>query len=158
MRVFQRFLLLVVEGEIVVEAEHGGYFEGIEGAAFLLRGAAGAACAIDESADTAHLENLVLLGRGDVLIDFGQELRADTLFNGFEHAERVGDGGLAHAHHLTCLQRSRGFYVLPVDGDATVLDCIDGNGAGLEDAGRPKPLVYSCLAVHISGRFSKGVG
>ena len=76
----------VVEIEVEVGEEDGdvggGVGEVVEGAALFLGGASGAAGTPDEAADAVHLQELVLLGGGDVLQDLGDELGPYEVLNG----------------------------------------------------------------------------
>ena len=111
--------------------------EGIEGATFFFRWAACAACAVDESAYAAHLKKLILLGVCDVFINLRQQFGTDTLLDGFENLERVGDGRFLYTNRLTKLHHVTGLHVHAVLGDATVLACVGSDGTCLEDACRP---------------------
>ena len=98
--------LIFAEIELVIfvfvnsEAEEGGIRKGIHGAAVLLGGTACATLAVDESADATHLQEFVLLGVGDVLVNLRNEFGPHALFDTFQHTERIGDGRFTHMNNF----------------------------------------------------------
>lgn len=141
-----------MELEVVVEVEEFGFVEGFQCAPFFLCGTAGATGSVYETADAAHLQNLVLLRVGDVFIDLGQQLGSHALLDGFQNAEGIGHWRLAHADHFALFQQTGGFDRDIVHRYAAVLAGVGGNAAGLENAGCPEPFVYACF-VHAGGVY-----
>lgn len=77
--------------------------KGIDGSSVFLGGSACATGSVYEAADASHLEQFVLVGSGNILIDLGQQFGSHSLLYGFEHSERVCDGGLPDADHFALL-------------------------------------------------------
>ena len=98
--------VVVIKHIIVVKAEEGRFNKRLHGTTVFLGRTTRAAGAIDESADTTHLQNLILLGIGDVLVDLWQELCSYSLLDAFQHFEGIGDRWLLDINHLAGLQWS----------------------------------------------------
>ena len=147
-------LTLVPSFFVVIEPEKCWVDKGIDGATLLFGGSSSASRSVHKTADTAHLEQFVLLRVGYILVDFRNQLGTYALLDGFQHAKRVSDGGLLHTHHFARLDVSAGFHVDSIDGDAPVFDGVYGDGTRLEDARRPQPFVDSgnCLTLFLQGR------
>ena len=96
---------------LVVKAKEGGFDESIHLPSVLLGRATRATGAIDETADTAHLQDLVLLWVGDILIDFGNQLGSYAALDRLENLEGIGDGRFAHIDYLARLDAAGGFHV-----------------------------------------------
>ena len=93
------------------------------------------------SADTAHLKELILLTVRDVLIDLRYELCSYALFYACQDLEGIGYRRLAHADDLAGFDVMARLEAHAIDGDASVLACVGGDAAGLEDACCPQPFV-----------------
>lgn len=72
---------------LIVESEHDGVHKGIHLPTVLLRGTAGAPCTVDESADTAHFQYLVLTRVGHIFIYLGHQFGSHSVLNAFQHSE-----------------------------------------------------------------------
>ena len=141
---FQKLFIIIVP--VIVEEDGGG--EGFHRTAVFLGGTAGAAGTVDETADAAHLQQFVLLGIGDVFIDFRQEFGTYTLFDALEDFKRIGDGWFLDVYDFANLDRTGGFDADTVHGDTSVLAGISSDAACFEDAGCPQPFVNPCF--HLS--------
>ena len=137
--------VVIEEEEVGTEALVGE--ELVEVAALLLGGAACATHATGKAADLAHLEDVVLFFGGDVLEHLGYELGTHTILDGLEHTKGVGDGRLAHTHHIALLDVLRGFHRHAVHRHLTLLAGIGSHRTSLIQAYSPKPFVYSCFHV-----------
>ena len=96
-------LFFILVPVFFVKSKHGGIYEGVQGSAFFLCRATGASGSVYESADAAHLQELILLRVGYVFIDTIQHLGAYALLYAVENLERVGDRGFLYAHHIATL-------------------------------------------------------
>ena len=135
--------ILKVEAFEVLEAFERRAYKGIHLPSVFFRRPSGAACPVYESADAVHLQQVVLILRGDVLVDFWKDLGSYAPLDGFQQTEAEGDGRFPHADDVVGLHRPRGLHVHPVYCHSSVLTGVSGVGAGLEDAGSPEPLVQA---------------
>ena len=146
---FRLILFSVVEVEIEIAEEYGDVSglgaKVVEGSALFLGGAACAAGTIDEAADAVHLEELVLLGGGDILENLGDELGADAVLNGLKDAEAVGDGRLAYVDDIADLDHARRLHLRAAYAHLSLFTGRSGHSSGLEDTGCPKPFVNAGL-------------
>ena len=117
----------------------------VEGAAVLLGWSACAAGSVNKSAHAAHLQQLILLRRSDILQYLGQHLGAHAFLDGLEYTKGIGNGWFAHVDNIALLHHVRRLEARTVLGDAAILACVGSNGACLEYARCPQPFVKSCL-------------
>ena len=66
------FIIIFIKAVPVAKAFERGADKGIHSAAVFFRGASCASGTVNESADAVHLQQFILVGRSDVLIDVGQ--------------------------------------------------------------------------------------
>ncbi|OFQ75966.1 hypothetical protein HMPREF2919_01675 [Rothia sp. HMSC068E02] len=109
----------------------------VEGAAFLLGGAAAASFAFG---DRGHGE--VRGARtGEVFVAGDSDGRAYAFDEEFFDFEDAFPAGVAHAHHVAFFEFLGGFGGGVVDAHVAAFAFVGGEGAGFKDAHRPEPEV-----------------
>lgn len=78
-------LLVIVPIFVVIEAKHGGLHKRVDGPSLFLGGSSGTTCTVDKPTDSAHLEQLVLLWVGDILVDLRYQFGSHTLLDAGQH-------------------------------------------------------------------------
>lgn len=101
--------------------------------------------AVNETTDAVHLQQLILVGGRNILINLRKELRPHPLLYRLQYLEGISDRRLAYTDDLTHLHHAGRFDVHAVHRHPSVLDGINSDTAGLENTSRPQPFVNSCF-------------
>ena len=98
---------------------------------------------VDKAGDAVHLQNLVLLGRRDVLHEPRHERRTHAALREVEHAERERDWWLTHLDDVAHADGTRRLDVVSAHRDAPFLAGLGRQRPRLEESHGPHPFIYS---------------